>query len=128
MSFSQRPKSLAEIADRILDGFDAGYEVKDFLHEFQVTADQRMFATLPIKLENRVPDGLRYDAFLQALAVYLSAKIDVDPPSWTRPPTQLKDPWFASPGVAIRNYLLMSSPAPFRMRNLFIDADSLEVV
>jgi hypothetical protein len=127
MSF-QRPKSLAEIAERILQGASAGYEVKDFLHEFQAAGNPRMFETSPVKLENRVPDGLRFDAFLQALAVYLAAKIDADPPLWTRPATQLPDPWFASPGTAIRNYLLMSSPAPFRTRNLFIDADSLEVV
>jgi hypothetical protein len=128
MSFSQRPKSLAEIADRVLNGSSAGYEVKDFLHEFQVAANAGMVATPPVKLENRIPDGLRYDAFLQALAVYLSAKINMDPPSWTRPAVQLPDPWFASPGTAIRNYLLLSGPAPFRSRNLFIDADSLEVV
>jgi hypothetical protein len=128
MSFSQRPESLAEIADRVLHGSDAGYEVKDFLHEFQAAGSPRMLATPPVKLEGRVPDGLRYDAFLQALAVYLAAKIDANPPSWTRPATQLLDPWFASPGTAIRNYLLLSSPAPFRTRNLFIDADSLEVV
>ncbi|HEX3988427.1 MAG TPA: hypothetical protein VHZ30_03285 [Verrucomicrobiae bacterium] len=119
---------MAEIAERILQGASAGYEVKDFLHEFQVAGSPRMFETAPVKLENRVSDGLRLDAFLQALAVYLAAKIDVDPPSWTRPAIQLQDPWFASPGRAIRNYLLMSSPAPFRSRNLFIDADSLEVV
>jgi hypothetical protein len=35
---------------------------------------------------------------------------------------------FASPGAAIRNYLLLSSPGPFRSRNLFIDEDSLIVV
>jgi hypothetical protein len=68
------------------------------------------------------------DAYLQALAVYLSTKLNCDPPSWTQPPIQLPDPWFASPGAAIRNYLLMSSPAPFRSRNLFIDEDSLTVI
>jgi hypothetical protein len=68
------------------------------------------------------------NAYLQALAVYLSAKLDMDPPSWTRPAIQLSEPWFASPGAAMRNYLLISSPAPFRSRNLFIDEDSLIVV
>jgi len=29
--------------------------------------------------------------------------------------------------MAIRNYLLLSSPAPFQARNLFIDEDSLQV-
>lgn len=128
MSFSQRPKSLAEIADRVLRGEKAGYEVKDFLHEFQWAGRPDMLATQPARLEGQVADGLLYDAFLQALAVYLAAKLNVEPPPWTRPATQLKDPWFASPGIALRNCLLLSSPAPFRMRNIFIDEDSLEVV
>lgn len=128
MSFSQRAKSIAEVAERIRDGADAGYEVKDLLHEFQVSGGTQMFSAAPVKLDMRVENGVRYDAFLQALAVHLAVKLNAEPPSWTQPPIQLAKPWFASPGPAIRNYLLISSPAPFRTRNLFIDADSLEVV
>jgi hypothetical protein len=128
MNFSQRPKTLAEVADRILQGADAGMEVKDFLHEFKDHGAFTMLEDAPSALVGSVEQGAVLDAYLQALAVYLAVKVDSDPPPWTWPAIQLADPWFASPGAAIRNYLLISSPAPFRSRNLFIDEDSLSVV
>ena len=127
MNFTARPASLAEVAQRTLEGSRFGYEVKDFLHEFQARKEFSMLREAPPLLAGMVEDGDRWDAFLQALAVYLAARIDRDPPAWTQPPRQLPDPWFASPGMAIRNYLLLSSPAPFRTRNLFVDEDSLSV-
>jgi hypothetical protein len=127
MHLPERPATLSEVGRRILGGADAGAEVKDFLHEFQVASTTTMLAERPPALSGQVPHGDRLDAYLQALAVYLSAKVDADPPQWTRPAIALPQPWFASSGPAIRNYLLLSSPAPFRMRNLFIDEDSLLV-
>ena len=41
-----KTQSLAEIADRILRGSSAGYEVKDFLHEFRVAGSSRMLAKI----------------------------------------------------------------------------------
>ena len=127
MNFPKRPSSLAEVGQRILAGADAGAEVKDFLHEFQVSAGTAMLSVRPPSLTGKVLHGDRLDAYLQALAVYLSARLNADPPQWTNPVIALPQPWFASSGPAIRNYLLLSSPAPFRMRNLFVDEDSLMV-
>jgi hypothetical protein len=127
MNFLNRSSSLAEVAQRILAGADAGDEVKDFLHEFQAAARTTMLSARPPALTGKVPHGDRLDAYLQALAVYLSARLNTDPPEWTSPVIALGQPWFASSGPSIRNYLLLSSPAPFRMRNLFVDEDSLSV-
>jgi hypothetical protein len=127
MNFIKRPMTLAEVAERILAGADAGAEFKDFLHEFQVSGGAEMLSVRPPLLTGKVEHGTRLDAFLQALAVYLASKLNADPPEWTHPVIVLPEPWFASPGGAIRNYLLISSPAPFRTRNLFIDEDSLKV-
>lgn len=122
-----RPKTLAEVANRILEAGDPGHEIKDFLHEFRDGGSLSMLEDEPANLEGQIEDGKRLNAFLQALAVYLAVQLNCDPPSWTRTPIRLSDPWFASPGLALRNYLLLSSPAPFRTRNLFIDEDSLHV-
>jgi hypothetical protein len=127
MSFPNRPSTLSDVGQRILDGSDAGAEVKDFLHEFQIAGQATIFSARPPLLTGRIEHGDRLDAYLQALAVYLSARLNTDPPEWTHPVIVLPKPWFASSGPAIRNYLLMSSPAPFRMTNLFIDEDSLRV-
>ena len=114
MKSFQRPKTLAELGARIIEGADEGMELKDFLHEFQVKGSPAMLEEPPPILAGRVEKGQILDAYLQALAVYLAAELNSDPPEWTRPAIQLPDPWFASPGAAIRNYLLISSPAPFR--------------
>ncbi|HOW68520.1 MAG TPA: hypothetical protein PK256_24850 [Verrucomicrobiota bacterium] len=127
MKSSQRPKNLAEVAEGILNGEEAGFLVRDFLHEFQFQGNISMVITPPPRLSGCVENGERYDAFLQALAVTLASRLGEAPPHWTSPCIQLKTPWFATPGLAMRNYLLISSPAPFRMRNLFIDEDSLKV-
>jgi hypothetical protein len=128
MNLSSRPGSIREIGLRILAGEEPGFEIKDFLHEFKDRGSIQMLSDAPPDLEEAVADGLRWTAFLQALAVYLASEVNCPPPAWTQPPIQLADPWFASPGLAIRNYLLLSSPGPFRNRNLFIDEDSLHVV
>lgn len=86
-----------------------------------------MLRNKPPAMKERRADGEMLDAFLQALAVYLAVKLDQNPPEWTHPAIQLKAPWFATPGAAMRNYLLISSPASFRSRNLFVDEDSLSV-
>lgn len=127
MSFSPRPRSIAEIAEQILGGYPAGMAVKDFLHEFKEGGTRAMLLDKPEPLKARVKNGEMLDAFLQALAVYLAVKLGHNPPEWTQPAIQLKDPWFATPGAAMRNYLLISSPASFRSRNLFVDEDSLTV-
>lgn len=128
MKSFQRAATLAELAERIIEGADPGAECKDFLHQFQEAGKMAMLTTPPPQLAGKAKEGQVLDAYLQALAVYLSVKLDADPPHWTQPPVALSQPWFASPGTAIRNYLLLSSPAPFRTRNLFIDEDSLQVV
>lgn len=127
MSSFDRPKTLNEVGHRILNGGKPGCEIKDFLHEFQDSSNLAMLQEAPPRLDGCVRDGKRLSAFLQALAVCLATRLDCDPPEWTHPQIQLSEPWFASPGIALRNYLLISSPAPFRSRNLFIDADSLQV-
>lgn len=127
MNSLNRPRTLNEVGRHILEGGEPGYEIKDFLHEFKDSGNISMIIEPPPNLEGLLRDGRRLDAFLQALAVYLATRLDSDPPTWTQPPIQLPDPWFASSGPALRNYLLISSPSPFRTRNLFIDEDSLQV-
>ena len=128
MNSFHRAQSLSDVGGNILVGADAGMEVKDFLHQFQLEGSATMLSQPPVPLSGKVQNGRVLDAYLQALAVYLSAQLNVDPPSWTQPAIQIPEPWFASPGAAIRNYLLISSPGPFRSRNLFIDEDSLRVL
>ena len=84
-----------EMGKRILEGADGGAEVKDFLHEFQVSSGAAMLSEQPPRLTGCVRQGDLFDAYLQALAEYLSGRVNLDPPDWTQPAVMLAVPWFA---------------------------------
>jgi hypothetical protein len=65
------------------------------------------------------PFVANYVAAMVELACALRA---IPIPSWTRTILPLVDPWFGSSVLRLRHYLLISSPAPFRRRNIFIDS------
>lgn len=60
--------------------------------------------------------------YVAAMVELACAKGGVAPPSWTRLTAPLAEPVFGSALVSLRLYLLTHSPAPFRRRNIFIDA------
>ncbi len=65
------------------------------------------------------PDLANYVA---AMVEYACAQRAVAPPAWTRSIAPLTEPVFGSALMSLRLYLLTHSPAPFRRRNIFIDA------
>jgi hypothetical protein len=60
--------------------------------------------------------------YVAAMVEYACAQRSVPAPSWTRTIAPLSEPAFGSQLVSLRLYLLTHSPAPFRRRNIFIDA------
>jgi hypothetical protein len=60
--------------------------------------------------------------YVAAMVEYVCAQRGVAPPAWTRAIGALPEPVFGSALVSLRLYLLTHSPAPFRRRNIFIDA------
>jgi hypothetical protein len=67
---------------------------------------------LPAWLQNYVAAMVEQAAEQQHLA----------PPTWVREVTPLEEPHFATPLRNLRLHLLAASPAPFKRRNIFIDA------
>jgi hypothetical protein len=65
------------------------------------------------------PFVANYVAAMVELACALRA---IPIPHWTRTILPLVDPWFGSSVLSLRHHLLISSPAPFRRRNIFIDS------
>ena len=47
---------------------------------------------------------------------------NIPAPSWLSKIAPLADPWFATSLTSLRVHLLISSPPPFRRRNLYIDS------
>jgi len=60
--------------------------------------------------------------YVAAMVEYACAQHGVVPPVWTRAVAPLAEPVFGSALMSLRLYLLTHSPAPFRRRNIFIDA------
>jgi uncharacterized protein (DUF1778 family) len=60
--------------------------------------------------------------YIAAMTEVACAKNDIAPPSWLRAIAPLAEPVFGSSLMSLRLYLLTHSPAPFRRRNIFIDA------
>ena len=60
--------------------------------------------------------------YIAAMVEYACAHHGVPPPAWTRTIAPLTEPVFGSGLMSLRLHLLTHSPAPFRRRNIFIDA------
>jgi hypothetical protein len=60
--------------------------------------------------------------YIAAMVEYGCARLNIPTPSWTQKVAPLPEPAFGTTLQSLRLYLLTHSPAPFRSRNIFIDA------
>lgn len=60
--------------------------------------------------------------YVAAMVEYAGARKGLAAPSWVHAVAPLVEPVFGSALTSLRLYLLTHSPAPFRRRNIFIDA------
>ncbi len=74
-------------------------------------------------IETPPPAGLsmRHANTVAAMVEHVCAAQGVPPPAWTREIEPLARPEFGSALSSLRLHLLVSSPAAFRRRNLFVD-------
>ncbi|HSD53043.1 MAG TPA: DUF1778 domain-containing protein [Burkholderiales bacterium] len=70
------------------------------------------------------PHGLTpyFANYVAAMVEYACGRHGIAPPAWTRTIAPLTEPAFGSTLMSLRLHLLTHSPAPFRRRNIFIDA------
>ncbi len=60
--------------------------------------------------------------YVAAMVEYGCSRLAIPTPSWTGEVEALAEPVFATTLQTLRLHLLTHSPAPFRRRNIFIDA------
>lgn len=92
-------------------------ELNDLLSD--VSAEQFATATA------NPPPGrlsLQLANYLAAMVEYAAGRLQVPPPSWTHRIPSLEEPMFGADLESLRLRLLTHSPAPFRKRNIYIDA------
>ena len=115
-------QTAAVTIDRIVGGVSGWIALGDFLDDWRrSTASQR---TAMIGDAPSWPDGdaQRWAALVAAVvdALASAAEPRMTVPDWARSRrTILPEPWFLTPGSAIRMHLLVDTPAPFSARNIF---------
>lgn len=122
-----RPKTLAEVAQLVINGDSFDRCLANFLDEFYAAPNAKALADTPELLAPVLGDpGQVQDAYLAATAEELARVHRLSVPMWVVAETRkLHRPWFASPLAALRVVLLLESPAAFRSRNLFISENAL---
>ncbi len=122
-----RPKTLAQVARRTLEGDDFDRCLANFLDEFYAAPSPEALSPMPELLAPKFGDiGLVQDAYLAATAEQLACDCGLAIPAWAADAERkLRRPWFASSLAALRVVLLLESPAAFRSRNLFISSNAL---
>src|SRR5690348_11194645 len=122
-----RPKTLAEVAQRVAGGDSFERCLAEFLDEFYAGPNEQALANEPVLLEPTSGDtGQVQDAYLAATADELSRAYRLPRPAWTSTePRKLHRPWFASQLASLRAVLILESPVGFRERNLFVSENAL---
>lgn len=118
-------QTLAGIAERVVNGEDLRFAVREFLDEFAVRGDELRVAALAER--PRSTGDPRADAYLGALAEHLAATGGLSRPAWAIEPSRfLGTFWFPSAVPGFRAIAIAQSPAAFRRRGIFIAQGSLE--
>lgn len=121
-------RELAEhIANAIGDGARVRRLVLEFLTEYASTGEetrQRLLDDPPASTHDD-----RWDAFLAAMGEHLAFHGRLGCPPWTQQPERFLDRWwFLSDTPSGRAEALVTAPASFRRRGVFIEARDLERV
>jgi hypothetical protein len=117
-----RAATAAETFGRVLAGEDPRIAVGEFLDDWRAAAADGRAALVaePIGDAGDDEDLRRWAAFVAAMVDHLCAQAGIAPPSWTAGAAfRLAEPWFLIPGWPLRAWQLITTPVPFRMRNIF---------
>ncbi|MEO5330617.1 MAG: hypothetical protein H7839_01230 [Magnetococcus sp. YQC-5] len=82
--------------------------------------DFRRSKNLSLIAEPICPANHRLDALVAAVVDSLCAESSLAPPEWTETIAPLSKPWFVAGLENLKAIALVESPAPFRVRNIFV--------
>jgi hypothetical protein len=130
VSTGYRLATAAGSFDRARRGEDFYIAFGDFLDDwYHAEPDQRRLM-IADPIETFSDDPLRKQAALLVASIdWLCwiGKPRISPPAWLQDPIfVLPDPWFVVPGRSMQIWQLIESPAPFRMRRIFVDRNVVD--
>ena len=117
-------QTLATVAERGCDGEDVHFAVREFLDEYALRPPalrQASIASLP-----PLTGDMRWDAFLGALAEFLSLRDGLAVPQWCLSSERFLDTfWFVSGTAGFRAISIAQAPISFKRRGVMIPQRSL---
>jgi hypothetical protein len=126
-----QPMTLADLARHIAEALASEARVRRLVLEF-LTESKGAAPTQRQSLLDAVPEptgDARWDAFLGALAEHLAFHDALDCPEWARRKDRFLDrAWFLSNTPTGRAEAIVSAPASFMRRGVFIERRDLERV
>lgn len=124
-----KPQTIAETYARIIaDPEHPWLAIGDFLDDWRSTTPDKRLALVeqPIVIPPAITTNSaqlelhRWAVFCAAMVEWLCRQDNLPFPSWTSQGLlRLSEPWFLYPGDALKPWQLVTTPAPFKMRNIF---------
>ena len=122
MRYHWHRQTVAETFDRILHESSPWVPIGDFLDDWRRSdrEDRLELVTEGIARVEVGHEAFRWAAFCAAMVEWLCWQDQLPFPSWTGDASyRLAEPWFLYPGDLLRAWQLATTPAPFKMRNIF---------
>ncbi|TMC18983.1 MAG: hypothetical protein E6J34_15920 [Chloroflexi bacterium] len=119
---------IADVAIRISQGEDPWHALGNFLHDWWCYAvDYRHDLIARPPAIGSTSEGRRWAAFCAATVEELCARTSFPRPAWiNQQDFFLAQPWFYDPQPSQRNWLLSTTPEPFKRRNIFVGGSVLD--
>lgn len=114
-------QTIAETFERIRNGTAPWVAIGDFLDDWKRSAVNDRYELVDTSIASASTLELqRWAAFLAAMVEWLCWQDKLPFPEWTwRQEYVLSEPWFLYNGRNLRAWQLVTTPAPFKMRNIY---------
>lgn len=129
-SFPYPIHPISEAAVQIYQGEDPWFALGCFLHDWWChTNSERLELVTTPPPPATTPEGEKWAAFCAATVEELCVRTSLPSPTWTsQQKFFLADPWFydPQPSPSQREWLLSTTPEPFKRRNIFVGGNVLD--
>lgn len=120
--------TIADVAAQIYQGEDPWFALGCFLHDWwRDAADYRQDLIAEPPAPAATLEGRRWAAFCAAVVEELCSRTGFLCPAWAeRQDYFLEQPWFYYSQMSQRDWLYLTTPEPFKRRNIYIGGNVLD--
>jgi hypothetical protein len=120
--------TIADTATHIYQGEDPWFALGCFLHDWWCDAvDYRKDLITEPPTPVTTQEGRRWATFCAAVVEELCSRTGFPCPTWINQQDYfLEQPWFYYSQVSQRDWLILTTPEPFKRRNIFIGGSVLD--